>query len=97
MTGSRVSPEKLKRNLRAAGNSRKKPTDAPAINAPREENKKSDVDILVEFEKGRSLLDLSGLTIELEELFGRNVDIVTYKSIHPLLKDRILAEQKAII
>ena len=65
--------------------------------ARREETKKSDVDILVEFEEGRSLLDLSGLKIELEELLGKKVDVLTYKSLHPLLKERILAEQKAIL
>ena len=56
----------------------------------------SDIDILVEFERGRSLLDLAGLKLELERLLGRNVDVVTYRSIHPLLKERILREQVII-
>ena len=37
----------------------------------------SDVDILVEMEPGRSLLDLTGLQLDLEELLGRDVDVVT--------------------
>ena len=53
----------------------------------------SDIDLLVEFEKGKSLLDLVGLKIELEETLGRKVDVVTYNSINPLLKDSILKEQ----
>ena len=36
----------------------------------------SDVDFLVDFDPGRSLLDLSGLTLDLEELLGVRVDIV---------------------
>jgi predicted nucleotidyltransferase len=62
-----------------------------------EGGKESDVDILVEFEPGKSLLDLAGLKIELEEALGRRVDVLTYNSLHPLLKDRILKEQKPIL
>ena len=62
-----------------------------------EEREDSDIDILVEFEGEKSLLDLSGLKIELEEVLGRKVDVLTYNSLHPLLKERILEEQKAIL
>ena len=37
----------------------------------------SDVDVLVEFEPGRSLLDHVGLMQNLEDLLGRKVDVVT--------------------
>ena len=57
----------------------------------------SDIDILVEFEGEKSLLDLAGLKIELEEILGRKVDVLTYRSLHPLLRDRILQEQKVIL
>ncbi|HHT9155409.1 MAG TPA: nucleotidyltransferase family protein [Candidatus Tripitaka sp. YC43] len=57
----------------------------------------SDIDILVEFKGEKSLLDLAGLKIELEELLGRKVDVLTYNSLHPLLKDRILSEQEAVL
>jgi len=57
----------------------------------------SDVDLLVEFEKRTSLLDLAGLKIELEDALNRRVDVLTYRSLHPLLKDRILAEQVRIL
>jgi predicted nucleotidyltransferase len=57
----------------------------------------SDVDILVEFEGRKSLLDLAHLKNELEDTINRRVDVLTYKSLHPRLKDRILAEQVPII
>ncbi len=57
----------------------------------------SDIDILVEFRGKKSLLDLVGLKLELEELLKREVDVLTYNSLHPLLKDRILREQEVII
>lgn len=52
----------------------------------------SDVDILVDLEAGRSLLDQVGLKQELEELLGRRVDVVVEGGISPYLVDRILAE-----
>jgi len=57
----------------------------------------SDIDILVEFKGEKSLLDLAGLKIELEELLGKKVDVLTYNSLHPLLKDKILSEQEIIL
>jgi len=57
-----------------------------------EDREDSDIDILVEFEAGKSLLDLAGLKIELEEVLGRRVDLLTFNSLHPLLKDKILKE-----
>jgi len=62
-----------------------------------EMTEESDVDLLVEFEGRRSLLDLAHLKNELEDAVDRRVDLLTYKSLHPLLKERILAEQVPII
>ncbi len=62
-----------------------------------EMTEESDVDILVEFEGRKSLLDLAHLKNDLEDTINRRVDILTYKSLHPRLKDRILAEQVPII
>ncbi len=58
------------------------------------EKKRSDVDILVELKKNRSLLDLIQLQFEIEKKIGKKIDLLTYNSIHPLLKDIILNEQK---
>lgn len=62
-----------------------------------EEKEDSDIDILVEFKGEKSLLDLAGVKIELEETLERKVDVLTYNSLHPLLRDRILQEQKRVI
>ena len=58
---------------------------------------KSDVDLLVEFKGEKSLLDLAGLKLDVEELLGRRVDVLTYGSLHPLLRSRILREQKILL
>ncbi|MCF1439237.1 MAG: nucleotidyltransferase family protein, partial [Shewanella sp.] len=52
----------------------------------------SDIDILVDLEPGRSLLDLGGLLMDLEELLGRKVDIVTEKGLHWYIRDKVLKE-----
>lgn len=57
-----------------------------------DDDEKSDVDFLVDMEQGRSLFDLGGLLIDLEQFLGRQVDVVTEPGISPYLKDRILAE-----
>lgn len=57
----------------------------------------SDIDILIEFKGAKSLLDLAGLKIALEEALKCKVDVLTFDSIHPLLKKQILAEQVGIL
>ena len=52
----------------------------------------SDVDFLVELEPGRSLLDLGGLLMELQELLGCPVDIVTVQGLRSRIRDRVLCE-----
>ena len=61
-----------------------------------EDSPESDVDLLVDMEPGRSLLDLVALKLDLEELLGRGVDVITTSSIHWLLRRRILAEAKPL-
>jgi len=62
-----------------------------------EMDEESDIDILIEFEGRKSLLDLVHLKNELEDAVNRRVDLLTYKSLHPRLRDRILAEQVPIL
>ena len=52
----------------------------------------SDVDFLVEMEPGRSLFDLGGLLMDLQELLGCNVDVVTEKGLKERIKDKVLKE-----
>ena len=52
----------------------------------------SDVDFLVDFEEGRSLLDLAGLHVDLEDLLGLRVDVVTEPGLKARIRQRVLAE-----
>jgi len=56
----------------------------------------SDVDLLVEFEPGRSLLDHAALTLDLQELLGRKTDVVTEDGVYWLLRRRIMKEARAL-
>ena len=56
----------------------------------------SDVDILVDLEKGRSLMDMGGLLMDLQTLLGRSVDVVTEKGLRPRIRERVLREAKAL-
>lgn len=62
-----------------------------------EATKSSDIDILIEFKGRKSLLDLAGLELELEEKLGKKVDVVTYNSLHHLIKDRVLKEEVRVL
>lgn len=62
-----------------------------------EVKEESDLDILVEFKGEKSLLDLVALKMELEEVLGREVDVLTYNSLHPFLREIVLKEQVAIL
>jgi len=53
---------------------------------------RSDIDILVEMEKGRSLLDLAGLWRELNDLLGIRVDVVTEKGLRDSIREQVLKE-----
>lgn len=61
-----------------------------------EQNDNSDLDILVEFGDRKGFFKFLGLQYALEDKLKRKVDLVTYKALHPYLKDRILAQQKSI-
>ena len=52
----------------------------------------SDIDLLLDLEAGRSLLDLIGLEQAIEDLTHLEVDVVTTGGLSPYLKDRVLAE-----
>ena len=58
-----------------------------------EDRPDSDVDILIRFKGNRSLFDLSGLKIELEEKLNKKIHLVTYKYIYPKIKEQILKEE----
>jgi uncharacterized protein len=59
--------------------------------------KNSDIDFLIKFKQGKSLLDLVRLKFQLEEKLKRKVDLITYKSVHPMLKKQIMNEEIKIL
>jgi predicted nucleotidyltransferase len=61
-----------------------------------EADDKSDIDLLVDMEKGRSLLDLAGLLVDLEELLGCKVDVVPEDSLRERIRGRVLKEAVAL-
>ena len=61
-----------------------------------EATEESDIDLLVDAEAGRSMLDVIGLWLDLQELLGRKVDLVTEGGMSPHLRDRILNEARPL-
>jgi predicted nucleotidyltransferase len=61
-----------------------------------EEKPGSDIDIIVEFSRRKSLLDLVRIERELSEVLGIKVDLLTEKSISPYLIDTIKKEMEVI-
>ena len=59
----------------------------------------SDIDILIEFnnKKNKTLLDLASLKNDLETKLAKEVDVVTYDSLNPLLEEQILKEKEPIL
>lgn len=55
-----------------------------------EDNSASDIDLLVEFENGRSLFDLIHFKQEVEDLLNTKVDVVTENAIHWSMKKDVL-------
>ncbi len=53
-----------------------------------EADSKSDIDLLVDLEPGRSLFDLGGLLMDLQDLLGHKVDVVTERG----LRERVMKE-----
>jgi uncharacterized protein len=52
----------------------------------------SDVDLLVELEPGRSLFDLGGLLMDLQEYLHCKVDVMTPAMLKPRVRERVLRE-----
>jgi predicted nucleotidyltransferase len=52
----------------------------------------SDVDLLVDLERGRSLLDHAAFMIELEALLSRRVDVATARGLKPRVREQVLEE-----
>ena len=56
----------------------------------------SDVDFLIDLQEGRSLFDMGGLLMDLQELLHRKVDVVTEKGLHWYIRDKVMAEARPL-
>lgn len=56
----------------------------------------SDVDLLVSVEEGRSLLDLGGFQMSVQELIGCKVDVVSEAGVRERIRERILNEAQPV-
>jgi hypothetical protein len=61
-----------------------------------EADERSDVDLLVDMELGRSLLDHAALSIELNRLLDCKVDVVSERGLKPRIRERVLREAVAL-
>ena len=64
--------------------------------ARNEEDRDSDIDLLVEMEKNKSLFDRLGFKHELERMLQQKVDVISIKAIHGRLKENILKESLSL-
>jgi len=78
--------------LKASGVTRSSVFGSYARGEARED---SDIDILIEFPKGKSLLDLIGLEQDLQDALGKKVDVGTYRSVSKYVKKYV--EQDRIV
>lgn len=56
----------------------------------------SDVDLLVVLPPGRTGLALGALLMDVQDLLGRRIEVVTERSLHPAVRERVLEEARAL-
>jgi predicted nucleotidyltransferase len=61
-----------------------------------ESDEKSDVDLLVKVRPGRSLFDLGGFLMDVQDLLECKVDVLTDDGLKPRLRERVLREAVAV-
>ena len=59
-------------------------------------NERSDVDLLVTLPAGKTGLALGALLMDVQDLLGRRVDVVTEGCLHPALRSRVLSEAQVL-
>ena len=57
----------------------------------------NDIDILIQFRAGKSLFDLVDLEETLSKKLKKKVDLITYGSLPPLIKNRVFSEKQNIL
>lgn len=61
-----------------------------------EDREDSDVDLLADFDDGATLFDAFALQEALEALLRHRVELATPRGLHPLIRDRVLDEARAV-
>ncbi|MBK9767902.1 MAG: nucleotidyltransferase family protein [Chloracidobacterium sp.] len=61
-----------------------------------EDTANSDVDLLIRLSKPVGLVEFIALEDTFTEIFGRNVDLATEASLHPLIRQNVLADLQVI-
>jgi predicted nucleotidyltransferase len=61
-----------------------------------DDHENSDIDFLVDVEPGRTLLDVIAFEQDVQQLLGRNVEVLTDGGLSPYLQQRILAEAASL-
>lgn len=56
----------------------------------------SDLDLLVDMAPDRDLLDLIAFKLDIEDLLGRRVDVLTEAALSPYLREEVLAEARPL-
>ena len=92
MTSTKILQDKRDEILRIAGAHGAHSVRVFGSVSRGEAGTKSDVDLLVKLEPGRSLLDLIAIKQDLEDLLGREVDVVTEDAVSPYIREQVLEE-----
>ena len=61
-----------------------------------EDTSNSDIDLLVRLNKPVGFVEFIALEDTFKEIFGRNVDLATESSLHPLIRKNVLADLQVI-
>jgi predicted nucleotidyltransferase len=56
----------------------------------------SDIDLLVSMDPGRSLLDHAALWLEMQQLLGQEVDVVSERGLKPRIREHVLREARLL-
>jgi hypothetical protein len=92
MASSKILQDKREEILRIAGAHGARNVRVFGSVSRGEAGTESDVDLLVKLDPGRSLLDLIAIKQELEDLLGREVDVVTEDAVSPYIREQVLKE-----
>ena len=59
-------------------------------------DEQSDIDLLVSMDPGRSLLDHAALWLEMQQLLGWEVDVISERGLKPRVRERVLREARPL-